>query len=348
MDTLINLGVAIVGLGIVIFSAEQIVKGAVGTAASFGVSTFLISVIFIGFDPDNLSVGITAALEGSPGIATGSIIGAAMVAIAFAFGVSALFAPMRFAPIPKQILAMPVVAVLLLGGLGIDGQLSRMDGGILLGAYIVVLVWLMWLSKQGKSVEPGGEGAEALEKTKGLSRWKAVGILAAALVGIVIGTELLITRTQDLIATFGLSGTFVGMTILAFLVSVEELAREVPAAMKGRPEISFGNVLGSALAMFLFNAGVIALVSPLPITPEVRWFYFPFALGTVVVVTLFLLSGRVPRWGGVVLALLYVGFVVGSYLVGGSVPEASAASHAAPGASTVPPSFSVNSSVSHH
>ena len=123
MNTLIALGFFIVGLAMVLSLAEQLVKGVVGTSLNFGISAFMISVIFIGFDPDNLSVGAVASYEGVSGIAWGSIIGAAMVAIAFAFGVSALFAPMRFEKVPTQILAVPIGAVLLLGILGFDGQL---------------------------------------------------------------------------------------------------------------------------------------------------------------------------------------------------------------------------------
>lgn len=314
MNVLADAGLAALGLVVVIVSAEKIVEGAVGTALGFGLSTFLISVIFIGFDPDNLSVGVGATLEGSTEIAQGSIIGAAMVAVSFAFGVSALFAPMRFERVPKQILAVPLLAVLLLTGLSLDGLLSRIDGAVLLASYVASLVWLIWLSKKGKSVEPSGEGAEVLEEAQELGRGKAVGLLAAAIIGIVIGTELLLEGAEGIIARFGLSETFFGMTILAFLVSVEELARELPAAMKGRPEISFGNVLGSALAMFLFNAGWIALAGPLPIGNEMLRFYLPFATGTVLLVSLFMFTGRLPRWGGALLVLIYAGFVVGSYV----------------------------------
>jgi cation:H+ antiporter len=127
--------------------AEQLVKGVVGTFLNFGISAFMISVIFIGFDPDNLSVGTVASYEGISGIAWGSIVGAAMVATAFAFGVSALFAPMKFEKVPKQILAVPIGAVLLLGILGSDGQLSRIDGIILLGAFVLSLIWLLRLSR---------------------------------------------------------------------------------------------------------------------------------------------------------------------------------------------------------
>lgn len=68
---------------------------------------------------------------------------------------------------------------------------------------------------------------------------------------------MLVKGSGTIISRLGISDTIFGMTILAFLVSIEELAREPPAAMKGRPEISFWNVVGSILAFFLFNAGII-------------------------------------------------------------------------------------------
>lgn len=70
------------------------------------------------------------------------------------------------------------------------------------------------------------------------------------------------------------------MTVVALAISVEELARTVPAALAGRPEVSFGTVAGSVLAFFLFNAGVIALVSPLDVGAPTLRFYLPVAVGT--------------------------------------------------------------------
>lgn len=77
-----NLGLFVAGLVLVVYFVEKLVEGAVGTSLGLGISTFLVSVIFIGFDPDNLSVGAVASFEGVAGIAVGSIVGAAMVAIA--------------------------------------------------------------------------------------------------------------------------------------------------------------------------------------------------------------------------------------------------------------------------
>jgi Ca2+/Na+ antiporter len=91
------------------------VKGVVGTSIAFRVSSFAIAVVFIGFDPDNLSVGAVASFEDAPGIAWGAIIGAAMVAVAFGFAVAALLAPMRFGAVPVRILMVPLLAITFLG-----------------------------------------------------------------------------------------------------------------------------------------------------------------------------------------------------------------------------------------
>lgn len=135
MNVVMSIGLFLFGLLLVVYFAEKLVKGAVGTSMGFGVSAFIISVVFIGFDPENLAVGAVGSYEALGGVALGSIIGAAMVAIALAFGVTALVVPMEFARVPRPILVMPVLAVLLFAGLAWDGLLTRLDGGILLAAY---------------------------------------------------------------------------------------------------------------------------------------------------------------------------------------------------------------------
>lgn len=314
MNTIVSIALFVAGLGLVIYFAGKLVKGAVGTSLGFGVSTFLISVIFIGFDPENLAVGAVGSFEGIAGIALGSIIGAAMVAIALAFGITALFAPMSFEQVPKQILTVPILAVLLLGILSFDGQLSRIDGAVLLLGFVLSVNYLLRLSKRGFDIKPTGEVAETLEEAEELSKWKSFGLLLLSLAAIIIGSEMLVAGSETIIVRLGLSDTVFGMTILAFLVSIEELARELPAAMKGRPEISFGNVVGSILAFFLFNAGIIALVSPVTVGTQVLRFYLPICLGTVIVVSLFMMTKKMPRWAGGILVLLYLIFIAGSYV----------------------------------
>lgn len=303
-----------IGLGLILYCAERLVNGVVGTSLGFGVSPFLISVVFIGFDPENLAVGAVGSLEGQAGIALGSIIGSAMVAIALAFGITALIVPLKFAPVPKPILIVPVVSVLVLGLLAADGRLSRIDGAILLLGFVSAVAYMMWLSKRGIDIRPAGEVAEALREADRRTRWNDVGLLLLSLAGLGVGAEMLVAGATAIIAAFGLSGTVFGMTVLAFLISIEEVARELPAALQGRPEISFGNVVGSILAFFLFNAGIIALVRPLEVEAQILRFYLPFCFVTIVIVALLMMMQGVSRWAGGLLVLLYALFVLEGYL----------------------------------
>ncbi len=322
MATITAVGLMLGGLVVVLYFAERLVRGVVGTSAGFGVSSFIISVVFIGFDPENLAVGAVGAYEGLGGIALGSIIGAAMVAIALAFGVTALVVPMEFQRAPLPVVAVPVGAVLLFGALAWDGRLSRIDGGMLVSGFAVAIAMLLWLSRRGLDIKAGAEVAETLEREQTLGRWKSLGLLVVSLAAIIAGSEMLVAGSRTIIERLGLTETFFGMIVLSFLVSIEELARELPAALQGRPEISYGNVAGSVLAFFCFNAGIIACIHPLDVPAAVLTFYLPVCGASVLATTLCLLARRVPRWAGAVLVALYLVFVIGGAVGAGALVDA--------------------------
>ena len=302
------------GLGLVLFFAERLVDSTVGVSHRLGVSTFLISVVFIGFDPENLAVGAVASYEATAGIALGTIVGAAMVALALAFGITALIVPLDFERAPRRILVLPVGAVALVTLLALDGMLSRIDGAILLVGYVGAVALLLRWEWQDIHVAPTEAVETEVEVDEGAGLIGSVGWFVASLAGIVGGSELLVRGARPVVEALGWTETTFGMTLLALLVSVEEVARELPAALKGRPDISYGNVLGSALAFFGFNAGVIALVRPVPVDPVTQHFYLPVCAGTVLLIALLMWRRRVPRWGGGLLLLAYGVFVFGPSL----------------------------------
>lgn len=315
MSLFTGLGLFAGGLILVLFFAERLVDSTVGVSHHVGLSAFLISVVFIGFDPENLAVGAVASAEGTAGIALGAIVGAAMVALALAFGITALIVPLEFERAPRRILAIPVGAVALLALLALDGMLSRIDGALLLVGYAGAVTLLLRWEKKGIHVAPTAEVESEVAEEAKTGALRSVVWFVGSLGGIVVGSELLLRGARPLIAVLGWTETVFGMTLLAVLVSIEEVARELPAALKGRPDISFGNVLGSALAFFGFNAGVIALVHPVPIDPVTQYFYLPVCAGTVLVIAFLMGGRRVPRWGGALLVSVYVFFVAGPFVV---------------------------------
>lgn len=318
MDPIISIVEVVVGLVLVLFFAERLVRGVAGLASGLGLSAFLLSVVFLGFDPENLAVGAAGAYEGASGLALGSIVGAAMVAIALAFGITALVVPMRFEKAPLAVLVVPIAAVALLAALAWDGELSRVDGLVLLAGYAATIGYLWWLSRRGIDIEADSEVAEEAEEAREAGSGRSAALLLASLAGVAVGGELLVLGSSDLVGRFGLSETVFGMTILALAVSVEELARELPAALKGRAEISYGNVAGSAVGFFLLNAGLIALVAPLEVDGPTRTFYLPLTIVTVIVVSVLLWTRRVGRPAGAILVLLYAAFAIGGYVLFGT------------------------------
>lgn len=301
----------VIGLALVLFFAGRLVRGVVGTSVGFGVSAFLISVVFVGFDPENLAVGAAGSYEEVTGFALGSIIGAAMVALSLAFGITALLAPMTFENVAKPVLVVPIAAVVLFSVVAFDGTISRLDGIILLAGYALSVGYLVWLSRRGVDIESATKPRKAHPR----SRWRAGALMIFSLAAIVAGSELLVEGSEAIMERIGLTDTFYGMAILALLVSVEEVARELPAARRGHPEISFGNVVGSTLAFFLFNGGIIALVRPIDIAGPILEFYLPVTAVTVVVIALLMWRQKMPRWTGAILVALYLVFIVGGFLV---------------------------------
>lgn len=303
----------VAGLVLIVYFSEKLVEGAVQTSLGFGVSAFWISVLFIGFDPENLAVGAVASLEGSSGIALGTIIGAAMVAAALAFGITALLSPMEFKQVPFDLLPVPVLAVAFMGLLSIDGTISRLDGAVLLFIYSLSILYLHRMAGKGLDIKPGGEVAESLEKKGSPRKWRSAGLLLLSVAAVIAGSELLVAGSETIISEIGLSDTVFGMTLLALLISAEELARELPAALKGRPDIAVGNVIGSILAFFLFNTGVIALISPITVSTQTLEFYLPLSGITIIMVMVFLYQKSVTQWHGAILVLLYALFFAGGY-----------------------------------
>lgn len=305
----------IVGLALLLYFSEKLVEGTVATSLTFGVSAFMISVVFIGFDPENLMLGSVATWESAFGIALGTIFGAAMVAIALALGITALIAPMEFDEAPLEVLAVPVISVLLISALSVDGLLSRPDGFILLTAFVLSIFWLIIQSGKGVDIKAGGEVAEVLEKKEPMPKFKAIGLLVISLLAIIAGSEFVVRSSKDLIGALGLTETVFGMTILALLVSIEELARELPAALKGRPDITYGNVAGSILAFFLFNAGIMALIQPLQVETGTLQFHIPICILTVLYISFCMYRKKLDRSSGIILVIAYIIFFAGSYFI---------------------------------
>lgn len=303
----------ILGIALIVWATERFVEGMIGAALILGVSTFSLGVVFGGFDAENLGTGIAAGLKDLPGISMGTIIGSSIFLLGAAVGITAFLVPLQV-EIPRKYIYLTLVSPIPLLVLMLDGFLSRVDGLALLLISIPIIVYIVRDSRSHPFIEEDEEFEEVLEEREEKPSWYYPGLMLFGLALIIAGAELLVRGAKGLIQSFGISDTLLGMVFVAAAVSFEEVARMVVPAYKGRPEISIGNILGTVLFFVLFNAGLIALISPLRIEAVVVSFHFPAMMLILSVSSVFMLRGRITRVHGAVLMALYGVYLILNYI----------------------------------
>jgi cation:H+ antiporter len=289
------------GVWLLVESVEGLITTVRGWAAAAGVSGVALSALVLGFDIESTTAGVAATLDDLPGTALGTSIGAAIFLLTVGLGIAALVAPFSIRTPP---VVAPGTATALAITLSADGALSRVDGAVLALAF-PPLVAVLLRSRRGPAPAPDGRRPDRLALR-----------LGGALVGLVVGAELLVFGTGRVVGELGLSETVFGLLVVAAAVSFEEVVLEALPAYRGFPELSVGNALGTLTFLLTASLGVIVLVRPLAVPDGVVDFHLP-ALGlSAILAGLLLARGRLGRPEGVFLVAAYVAYVAGAIAVG--------------------------------
>ena len=311
----------IVGLALLVWSADKFVDGAAATARHFGMPALLIGMVIVGFGTSapEMVVSALASIQGNPGIALGNAYGSNITNIALILGLTALLSPIA---VHSQVLRkeLPIlIGVTVLAAWQIfDGALTRMDAVVLLGVFFALMGWTIWQGLRNK------DDVLATETEQDLAA--ASMPLPRALMWLVIGLALLIVSSRMLVwgavsiaQAFGVSDLIIGLTIVAVGTSLPELASSLIAVRKGEHDIALGNVIGSNLFNTLAVVGIAGSIHPLEnLPPEI--FSRDIMVMSALTLLLFLLSfgfrgrpGRINRIEGGLLLACFVGYT--AYLV---------------------------------
>jgi cation:H+ antiporter len=299
----------VAGLVLVVWSADRFTDGAVGTARVLAVSPFYVGVVVSGLEPENLVTGLAAAFEGLPQVALGTVVGSTVFLLTAALGVSLLLVPMdvRIPRAGPAAMAMSLVAFL--AALVTGGDIGPLEGLLLV---VIAASLLAWLYRRSPAFLPREDDQD--EDAPGMPRWRVLGRLGLGLAGMLVGAELAVRGVHALVATMVVSETFVGMVVIGMGESLEEVARMVTPARRGRPEVAWGNVVGTVVILLGVNLGLIALAMPLTADPRVLHVHLPYLVGVVLLVAAALSRARrLGRgMGGLLLGLyvLYLGLNV--------------------------------------
>lgn len=314
----------IIGLVVLVWSADKFVDGAVGIAEYCGMSTLLIGMVIVGFGTSapELTVSALSAAQGNPELALGNAYGSNIANIALILGATALISPilMQRSVIRGDLPNLLVVSILSIIFVW-DGSVVRWNGILLLAVFAVTMAFSirreMKKAKTGKgeglplaSASQGESSATPSEKSLGKSiLWLVLGLLL-----LVASSRALVWGAVAIARTLGVSDLLIGLTIVAIGTSLPELASSIAAARKGENDLALGNIIGSNLFNTLAVVGLAATVSPMDeIEKAVTYRDMPL----MIVLTLALIvlgyrrkgDGRLNRIAGAILLAIYAGYL---------------------------------------
>lgn len=309
-----TVGLVVAGLAGLVIGGEMLVRGAVSAAKGFGISPMIIGLTLVGFGTSmpELVTSLQAALSGSPGIALGNVLGSNIGNILLILGIAVLLAPIAVDPKAlRRDGGMLILATLLCLGVVLFGGVSRLEGAVLVTTLAAYLTFTL-RSEQGRALVAASEAARPEESVSApeIRLGLALSLSLAGLVVTILGAKALVSGAVDIAEAAGISETVIGLTVVAVGTSLPELVTCIIAVRKGQGEMALGNVLGSNIFNILCILGVTALVSPLPVAPEIIRADIWVMTAAAVLLVIFARTGwRVGRREGAVMLGGYAGYM---------------------------------------
>lgn len=314
MDMVIQILLLVLGFALLVKGADWFVDGAAGIATKFGIPQLVIglTIVAMGTSAPEAAVSITAAFAGNAEITIGNIVGSNVLNILIILGITALVYPVAVQK-SSLIFDIPVVlfATAILFVLGYDGNISRLDGIIMLVVFVAYLFFLFWDAKRPKKLESAevkkeeAENEKTKNEGKNLSLPKALIFTVIGLVLIVAGSNFVVKSATFIATALGLSQRFIGLTIVALGTSLPELFTSVTAAMKKNSDIAVGNIVGSNIFNILFIVGLSGLIIPVPFAPAFRFDTLVSGVAAILLLLCSLPNKRLSRIAGIFFLICY-------------------------------------------
>jgi cation:H+ antiporter len=302
------------GFVLLLGGAEVMIRGAVAVSRWFGISTLVIgmTVIALGTSAPELVVGLDAALAGAPALTLGNVVGSNIANILLVLGAAGLVLPIVINPHGFMIDGAVLIAgSLLFVVVCLFGTITLVLGMVLVAGFLGFLYYSYWRETKGGD-HAAEHMVEEIEEMPGLptSLWLAWVMLIGGMAGIIYGADLLVDGGITMARAFGVSEEVIGLTLVAVGTSLPELAASVVAALRGHADVALGNVVGSNIFNLLGVAGVVAVVTPLPVPEQILSFDLWMMIAVTIVLVPVLRSGwRLGRVKSAAFLAVYCAYI---------------------------------------
>lgn len=306
----------LVGLALVLWGANALTDGSSSIASRLGVSDLVVglTVVAFGTSTPELVISIVSAVNGSAPLAVGNTIGSNIFNILAIIGITALVRPIKVertimtTELPILLLSSVVIWALgnssWINGFG-NNIISRTDGIFLLLAFALFMRHTLAAARTQQQTPPEGQN------NREMPVWRSILYIVFGLTALIFGGDRFVAGASSIAIRVGISEGVVGLTIVAIGTSLPELATSVVAAIKGKPGLAVGNVIGSNIFNIFMVLGITSTISPLPFEGIDN-----MDLGTLLVASiLFYLFAwvykkrTITRLEGMVLLLCYIAYM---------------------------------------
>ncbi len=280
---IIDIGSVIIGLIILCIGGYAIVSGGVSLAKRLKISSMIIglTVVAYGTSTPELAAAILAAFNSHTELILGNVIGSNISNVGMVIGISAIFAPLLINKITvRKWLPIMIGVSLLIIAMSYDGEVSQIDGVILIAALIGFTIFTIKSVKKQGSPETQNIENTQVEGELFLSRYKietlpkAFALVGLGIVLLFIGGHFTVDGAVAIAESLGLSQLVIGVIIVGIGTSLPELITSVIAIARKQTDIGVGNIVGSNIYNILLILGVTATVVGIPVSADVFSSYY--------------------------------------------------------------------------
>jgi len=325
-----NIAYIVIGITLLMWSADRFTDGAAAIARNFGVSRLIVglTIVAIGSSAPEIFVSILDSIKTcapdkpdcGPEVAIGNALGSNITNIALVLGITALVRPLM---INSNVLKreIPILFVISLVGLYffLDLKLSHIEGAILLSSLVIYFIWLVRMGIKSRHKHDPMLDEIIDELPEKMPNGKAIFWVVVGLLLLVGSSKLLIMGASGIAISMGVSETVIGLTIVALGTSLPELAASVSSVLKNEHEIAIGNVIGSNIFNLLGVLGIPALLAAPTIEEKILTIDYPLTLGLIVAMAVMAYGirgpGRINRIEGSILVAVFIGYYIVRFFV---------------------------------
>lgn len=299
----------VAGLAGLIIGAHLVIRGSLNIANHFKISQVFIglTILAIGTDLPELLVNITASIERlggteTSGLVIGSTMGTVMGQLTLTLGVVGVF---MYLTMSRRLAwrdgIVLLASIILLFLVGLDGEISRIEGAV----FVVVYLIYFYLLQREEKVFSKVRRAEKMHLF-----WAMLSLVAGFAI-LIYSSDLTVGSSLKLADAWGIRQSLVGVLLVGLGSSLPEIILSLQAIIKKAPALSVGNLIGSNIFDLLFALGIGSAISGFAFDRHFLLFDIPYLFFAAIIVVIFFLRKKgIQKKEAIVLLGIWLGYIV--------------------------------------